>query len=189
MHTANQKIKLLNWKNKHPVNLLGSLQQRKNPTRGSWVRVSPGDNASASPVAQLVEQQAKNMRSRIFKKVSSFPESNLKMKVPVGRRPLIPPIISPCRLIGKSPRLGRGHYWGFEALRGDKRSVDETIFTYWSKIIKGFLQQEKIIKTDIRKDVWVRVPQREKSPMAKLVDALVKKPETWNLLKDCYSKN
>lgn len=43
--------------------------------------------------------------------------------------------------------------------------------------IKGFLQQENS-KTEIRKDVWVRVPQRRQLPMAKLVDALVIKTET-----------
>jgi hypothetical protein len=43
-------------------------------------------------------------------------------------------------------------------------------------------------KTAIRKNMWVRVPQREKSPMAELVDAAVKIGNL-KFLKDCYSKN
>ena len=95
-------------------------------------------------------------------KVSSVHGRISKLKVSAGKRPLIPPTFRDVAQPGSASALG----------------AEGPRFESWYPDKEGFLQQEIQGKTDVRKSVWVRAPQRRKLPMVKLVDTLVRKTET-----------
>jgi hypothetical protein len=69
MHTANQNNQTFKLKKQASCKLIGIVTATKKSNPRVVSSSLTWGNASASPVAQLVEQQAKNMRSRILESV------------------------------------------------------------------------------------------------------------------------